>query len=155
MIFLALGSNLGNREEYLALGCALLASFDVEVLDRSSICETAALLPPGAPAEWDMPYLNQVIRVETRLLPLDLLHCIKHIEQELGRNPKARWAPREIDIDIIAYGDLLMVDEALVLPHQQMDMRRFVLEPLAEIAPEWVHPGYGITARELLAALAP
>ncbi len=153
MIFLALGSNLGDRAQYLAQARAVLAAFDVEVTHASSIYETLALMPEGAPESWNMPYLNQVIAVATHLAPLDLLACIKHIEVELGRNPEARWAPREIDIDIIAYDDWVMVDDHLTLPHPQMDSRRFVLEPLLEIAPEWLHPVYGKTARELLAAL--
>jgi 2-amino-4-hydroxy-6-hydroxymethyldihydropteridine diphosphokinase len=155
MIFLALGSNLGNREEYLAQARSVLEAFDVAVVDVSSVYETMALMPEGAPAEWNMPYLNQVISVRTHLSPVDLLSCIKHIEIELGRNPKARWAPREIDIDIIAYDDVVMVEEDLVLPHPQMDTRRFVLEPLAEIAPDWVHPVYEKTVRSMLAELAP
>jgi 2-amino-4-hydroxy-6-hydroxymethyldihydropteridine diphosphokinase len=153
MIFLALGSNLGNREMYLAQARSVLAAFDVEVTHTSSIYETLALMPEGAPASWNIPYLNQVIAVRTHLQPLDLLACIKHIEAELGRNPEARWAPREIDIDIIAYDDRVVGEDTLTLPHPQMDSRRFVLEPLVEIAPEWTHPVYRKTARELLAAL--
>lgn len=153
MIFLALGSNLGNREEYLAQARVVLVGFDVEVIKTSDIMETPALMPEGAPAEWNTPYLNQVIQVQTHLSPMDLLICIKQIEAELGRKPTARWAPREIDIDIIAYDDVVMVEDALVLPHQHMDNRAFVLKPLAEIAPNWVHPIFGKTARELLAEL--
>ena len=154
MILLALGSNRGNREEFLAQARAVLVAYDVEVVAQSSIHETPALMPNDAPADWDMPFLNQVIAVETHLKPHELLACIKLIESELGRTPEARWAPREIDIDIIAYHDVLMVDEMLTLPHPHMDTRRFVLAPLCEIAPEWLHPVLGKTARELLAELA-
>ncbi len=153
MILLALGSNLGNREEYLAQARTVLEMFDVSIRRESSIIETPALMPEGAPADWNIPFLNQVLRVETHLPPLDLLSCIKHIEADLGRKPASRWAPREIDIDILAYDDVLMVEEALTLPHPQMDTRRFVLAPLAEIAPQWVHPIYGKTAAELLSEL--
>ncbi len=154
MIFLALGSNRGKREEFLAQARAVLVAYDVDVVAESSIHETPALMPAGAPADWDMPFLNQVIAVKTHLTPHELLACIKLIESELGRKPEARWAPREIDIDIVAYHDALMVDEMLTLPHPQMDVRRFVLAPLYEIAPGWVHPVLGKTARELLAELA-
>ena len=154
MIYLALGSNLGNREEYLAQARAVLVAFDIELVKVSSIRETPALMPLGAPPAWNIPFLNQVIAVKTHLAPLDLLAVMKHIESELGRKPEARWAPREIDIDIIAYDDVVMVEEMLTLPHPQMDARRFVLEPLAEIAPEWVHPVLGKNVRELLRELS-
>ena len=154
MILLALGSNLGNRKEFLAQARMALVGFDVQVQRMSALYETPALMPEGAPEGWNMPYLNQVIVVTTHLAPLDLLACIKHIEADLGRKPSARWSPRELDIDILAYDDLVMVHEHLVLPHPQMDARKFVLEPLVEIAPEWHHPIYDKTARELLLELA-
>lgn len=153
MKLLALGSNLGNREEYLAQARAVLAMVDVEILRASSVVETSALVPEGAPTDWNRPFLNQVLIVETHLTPRELLACIKHIEADLGRKPEARWAPREIDIDILAYDDVLMVEDVLTLPHPQMDTRRFVLEPLVEIAPHWRHPVYGKTAKKLLAEL--
>jgi 2-amino-4-hydroxy-6-hydroxymethyldihydropteridine diphosphokinase len=153
MILLALGSNRGKREEFLAQARAVLVAYDIEIIAQSSIHETPALMPEDAPADWDMPFLNQVIAVRTHLTPHALLACIKVMEAELGRKPGSRWAPREIDIDIVAYGELLVVDEILTLPHPQMDVRRFVLAPLCEIAPEWRHPVLGKTARELLAEL--
>lgn len=153
MIFLALGSNLGNRAECLAQAQAVLIAFDVNVIQASSIFETPALMPEGAPEDWNIPYLNQVLQVETHLSPIDLLSCIKHIEAELGRKPQARWAPREIDIDILAYEGRVMVSDLLTLPHPQLDQRRFVLEPLSEIAPGWRHPVLGQTVKEMLEAL--
>jgi 2-amino-4-hydroxy-6-hydroxymethyldihydropteridine diphosphokinase len=153
MILLALGSNLGKREEYLAQARTVLGMFEVQIIRESRIIETPALMPSGAPADWNVPFLNQVIRVETHLKPMELLAVIKHIETDLGRTPKARWAPREIDIDILAYNEVLMVEEALTIPHPAIDERRFVLEPLAEIAPHWVHPVLGTTAVEMLEAL--
>ena len=154
MILLGLGSNLGEREEYLAQARMALEGFDISVVAASAIHETPALVPEGAPEDWHIPYLNQVVRVETHHAPRDVLACLKHIEAELGRAPRARWAPREIDIDLLAYDDVVMVEEHLVLPHPEMDARAFVLKPLVEIAPEWVHPVLGKTARQLLQELA-
>jgi 2-amino-4-hydroxy-6-hydroxymethyldihydropteridine diphosphokinase len=154
MILLALGSNLGDREANLAAARASLIAFDITVTEVSGIHETPALMPGGAPESWNMPYLNQVIAVETHLAPAELLVCLKHIESELGRRPGERWAPREIDIDILAYGDALVLTDALTIPHPHLDARDFVLRPLAEIAPNWRHPVLGKTVREMLAELA-
>ncbi|MES2984781.1 MAG: 2-amino-4-hydroxy-6-hydroxymethyldihydropteridine diphosphokinase [Pseudomonadota bacterium] len=153
MILLGLGSNLGDRADFLAQARMALLAFDVDVLAESSIIETPALVPEGAPADWHIPYLNQVLAVRTDFAPEELLACIKHIEQELGRKPTARWAPREIDIDILAYEDMLMVSDMLTLPHPQLDSRDFVLTPILEIAPHWRHPVFDKTASELLAEL--
>ncbi len=153
MILLGLGGNLGNREEYLAQARTVLGMFDVTIVRESRLIETRALVPEGAPAEWNIPFLNQVIAVETHLPPGELLSVIKHIETDLGRKPAARWAPREIDIDILAYDDVVMVVEALTIPHPSLDERQFVLEPLVEIAPDWMHPVLGKTAKEMLEAL--
>ena len=80
-------------------------------------------------------------------------YWLKQTEVTLGRIDRGRWGPREIDIDILAYDDVLMVDDVLTLPHPQLDQRRFVLEPLMEIAPDWVHPVLGQTAEAMLRAL--
>ena len=153
MIYLGLGSNLGKREEYLAQARAALDAHDVLVTQASGIHETPALLPENAPAEWNIAYLNQVVAVDTFLPPLDLLACLKHIETELGRAHRPRWAPREIDLDILAYHDTIMITDMLLLPHPQLDTRAFMLKPLQEIAPDWRHPVLNKTAAEMLAEL--
>ena len=105
MILIALGSNLGKREENLAHARAALVGYDVELVAESSTIETPALLPDGAPEEWNIPFLNQVIAVRTHLEPMELLTVLKLIEAELGRQKREHWGPREIDLDILAYGD--------------------------------------------------
>ena len=155
MILLALGSNLGKREEYLAVARQALEVHDIDVVAMSGIYETPALLPENAPQEWNIAYLNQVLVVTTHLSPEELLVCLKHIEAEMGRTPRARWAPREIDLDILSYDDVIMVTELLTLPHPQLDVREFVLKPLAEVAPHWRHPVLEKTAAEMLAELIP
>lgn len=154
-ILLALGSNRGQRASMLDQARAALAANEVLVLRSSFVVETPALLPDGAPASWNQPFLNQVIEVESARDPVGLLGVIKAIEVQLGRRPSARWAPRPIDIDIVAFGALVMNSDALTLPHPQMHLRRFVLQPLCELAPQWLHPILGRSASALLAALPP
>lgn len=154
MIFIALGSNLGDREGNLAAARMALMLHDVEIVAQSRVVQTPALLPEGAPAEWNLPYLNQVVEVQTRLSPHELLTCLKLIESDLGRQNRPHWAPREMDLDLLCYGDEIIVTDVLTLPHAQMDSRDFVLKPLMEIAPHWRHPVLGKTAEELLAEMA-
>ena len=154
MILLGLGSNLGDRANQLTQAKAALRARQIDVVAESSIHETPALMPDGAPESWDIAFLNQVIAVKTTLPPLMLLEQLKIIEVALGRAPRDRWAPREIDLDMLAYDDLVLNDAALQLPHPHMHTRRFVMAPLVEIAADWVHPALHKTSAQLLAEIA-
>lgn len=129
--FLSLGSNLGDRQSTLFVALDALERGGARIIRRSSLYETA---PVG---KTDQPrFLNLVAEVATDLTPADLLALCQSVERELGRVRKERWGPRTIDIDILLYDQLGMQTPSLTIPHPEMARRRFVLEPLLEIAPD-------------------
>jgi 2-amino-4-hydroxy-6-hydroxymethyldihydropteridine diphosphokinase len=148
--FLALGSNVGDREANLRTAVNRLGSDEIRMLRRSSLYETA-------PQELlDQPwFLNAVVEVETSLFPLQLLARVRQIERQMGRRRVTPKGPRNIDIDILFYGRTVIRTAELEVPHPRIAQRRFVLEPLAEITPDFRHPVTGTTVNEMLAALAP
>jgi len=148
-VYLSLGSNLGNREENLDQAIALLAAPGLAILRRSHIYETEAQQVRDQP--W---FLNLIVEAETDLFPKQLLARIHKIEQQLGRKRTRPMGPRTIDIDIILYGHSVIDTAELIVPHARMAERRFVLEPLAELAPDLRHPVTRRTVREMLAAVA-
>lgn len=152
MVLIGLGSNIGDRGEFLRRAIELLGN-TISDIKTSSIHETPALLPPDAPPEWDIAFLNMVISGNCDIAADALLAAAKTIEQELGRQYRGFWGPREIDVDILDYGNAVINTPKLTLPHLQMHKRAFVMKPLAEIAPEWQHPLLNKTATELAAAL--
>lgn len=153
MILLGLGSNLGDRRTNLAIALRELGKA-VDILCVSSVYETAALLPEKAPAEWDVPYHNIVISIEYYLSSSDLLYKAKLIERGMGREDVGRWGPRIIDIDVLAFHDEVRNMPHLTLPHPGMAERNFVMVPLAEIAPDWVHPVSRRTAAQMAAGMS-
>jgi len=139
--YLGLGSNLGDRRENLRHGIAALAQNGVTVRRVSPVVESPALLPPDAPADWNLPFLNLVVDAQTHDAPDALRRKIKIIEQSLGRGQDDRWAPRPLDIDILLWGDERIDTDTLTIPHRDVLNRSFVLTPLIALAPRLRLPG--------------
>jgi 2-amino-4-hydroxy-6-hydroxymethyldihydropteridine diphosphokinase len=144
LLILGLGSNIGKREDFLARAVRIVHENTLLKLTNvrvSSWIETPALLPENAPEWWDIPFLNGVIAAQCAVADaLTILQEVKHIEAVLGRQDRGRWGPREIDIDIIAYGNRVLHSSELTLPHAGMLERPFVLQPLAQVCPDWIYP---------------
>jgi 2-amino-4-hydroxy-6-hydroxymethyldihydropteridine diphosphokinase len=148
-VYLGLGSNLGDRESMLQAAVDELHSQGVSVLRLSSVYETAPMDLPGQ--RW---FLNLVAEVRTALFPLQLLMRIGKIEQKLGRRRLVAKGPRSIDIDILLYANFVIRTSKLVIPHERLTARRFVLIPLLQLAPDLRDPVSRRPLRDLLAGVA-
>src|SRR6187402_499972 len=144
-IFLSLGTNIGNKAFNLAQASQLIGLIG-QITKKSSLYSTDAWGNTDQPA-----FYNQVLEIKTTLPPEDLLENLLSIERELGRVREERWGPRVIDIDILFYHDKIIDSIHLTVPHPGIALRRFVLEPLAEISPDFIHPVLQKTVSSLLA----
>lgn len=150
--FIALGSNLGDSSKILNQVMERLAKLSNQPLLKSSLWQTTPVdCPPGSP-----PFINAVVGFlpRTDATPESLLVKLQELEREFGRQPKqVHNEPRPLDLDLIAFGSVVSASESLALPHPRAHQRRFVLQPLAEIAPDFVLPGQSKTVKALLESL--
>ena len=145
-VYLLLGGNLGDRNYYIQMSEQLIDKELGAIINRSSIYETE---PWGFQHEQN--FYNRVVEINTLLNPQELLEKIHNIENNLGRERKnQQYSARTIDIDILFYDDLILNEPNLIIPHSQLHNRKFALEPLCEIKPEFMHPVMNVTVRELL-----
>ena len=145
-IYLGLGSNLGNRENNFSQCLSHLTDTqDIVIVKMSSIYETEPhgfIIQPG--------FLNMVIEIETQTPPDQLLNIIQNVEKKMGKKKYFHWGPRLIDIDILSFQNRVINSKKLTLPHQLMHLRKFVLVPLNEIAPDFIHPLVNKNINQLL-----
>lgn len=149
---LGIGANLGDRRKNLQIAFNKLAEESPEI-SWSAIYEFPALLPYNIEdtEEWDKHYYNMVVKGKFNYSPMEMIDFVKSIEKEMGRQTTERWAPREIDIDILlAEEEIIEEGEKLIIPHQHMLDRDFVLIPACDIAAHWVHPVTGQTLQDHL-----
>jgi 2-amino-4-hydroxy-6-hydroxymethyldihydropteridine diphosphokinase len=146
-VYIALGSNLGDRAANIESAIAKLRQTSgIEVICVSSSLENPAV---GGPED-SPPFLNAAAEIRTTVAAHALLKRLLEIERELGRTRRDKWEPRVIDLDLLLYGDQILSSQELIVPHPLMHERRFVLEPLAEIAPNAVHPALQMSIAGLL-----
>jgi 2-amino-4-hydroxy-6-hydroxymethyldihydropteridine diphosphokinase len=145
-VFVGLGANLGDRRDSLSRALGMMRTLPETRLVRwSAVYETEPVGIKEQPMYW-----NLVAEVETRQLPDAFLASLKSIEQRIGRTNSERWGPREIDLDIIYFGDAIINESTLKIPHSEAAKRRFVLVPMKELAPEFIDPLHQRSVQELL-----
>ena len=146
-VFVGVGSNEGDRLANISTAIRMLSLIPgVHVIQMAAILETA---PVGGPPQG--LYLNTVVEVDTTLAPRDFLSTLQGIERRLGRLPaQERWSPRPMDLDLLLYGDVVINEQDLIVPHPRLHEREFVLHPMAQLAPEVIHPTLGQSIAHLL-----
>ena len=150
-VFLSLGSNVGRRPDNLRKALKLIGREPgIRVVGVSLLYSTS---PVGYTAQ--RKFINGVLELRTRLSPRDLLGRLERIEERMGKSTPFRNGPRRIDIDVVLYGQRQVLESGLILPHPRMHGRRFVLEPLTEIAARAIHPGLRSAVARILAGLGP
>lgn len=151
-VFIGFGSNMGNRVDFCDRAVTLLSLLPhSQLLAVSSLYETEPVADAGAPGEgW---FLNGIVQIETDVKPQSLLTVCREIERSLGRDTEHRAGPRTLDLDILLYGDRTFQEQDLTVPHPRLHLRRFVLEPLVELAPTLAHPLLKRTVSQLLTEL--
>lgn len=150
IVYIGIGSNLGDRRANCELALFLLRKKGVRIAGVSPFYNNEAVI--RRPDEAAPPYLNAAARIETDLDPEALLNLLEEIERLVGRRSKGDWAPRPIDLDILFYGDLVLDTPRLKIPHPEAARRWFILKPLLDIAPDFVHPVLGKTVKEVFDA---
>jgi len=147
MVYISIGSNLGNKVSNIEKAKYLLTLNGVNILKSSSYYETSSWPDPKKPK-----FLNIVLQSDTKITPKNLLYLFKIIEKKLGRKKNVRNSPRECDIDIISYNNKILNGNILI-PHQRMHQRNFVLIPLYEINKSWIHPKFKTNIKNLIFSL--
>ena len=148
-VYIGIGSNLGNRQE----NCLEAVERIGKISDCWFIkCSNWYWTKPVGVEDQDW-FVNGVESLTTEISPQDLLRRVLDIEVDMGRVRKEKWGPRIIDIDILLYGQEIIEEENLKIPHPLMHLRKFVLEPIVELAPDLIHPSFGLSMKELLAGL--
>jgi 2-amino-4-hydroxy-6-hydroxymethyldihydropteridine diphosphokinase len=149
--YIAIGSNLGDRVKNISEAIRLLEDHPlIQVVCLSHFYETEPLTLKGEKQNW---YVNCVLKIRTSLNSIRLFHNLQEIESLLGRERSHKWAPRTIDLDLLFIDDEILRTKSLTIPHPRLHLRRFVLVPLCEIAPNFVHPIKGIPVKTLLKRL--
>ena len=147
-VFIAIGTNLGDKEENIRQSIKKMEQNNIHIIKKSNVYKTMPYGYKNQPV-----FLNCAVQAETMLSPEELLYTLLSIEKQMGRKRKIHWGPRIIDLDIIFYDNLIINSSNLKIPHPDMQNREFVLKPLCDIAPNFVHPVLHKTMKELLKEL--